>query len=112
LQIYLRASDVVVLPYIEILNSGAAILALSFSRPVLVPARGALIDLREEIGRDWVMTYEHELTPAILRSAAAWAQEPRPERAPLGSLDWEPIRDLTAAIFREVASAAPRPLAC
>ena len=115
LQVYLRASDLVVLPYMEILNSGAAILALSFGRPVLVPARGALVDLREDVGHEWVMTYEHELTPETLRLAAAWARLPRPERPPLGSFDWEPIRDTTAAIFREVAHGQPAeafPLRC
>jgi glycosyltransferase involved in cell wall biosynthesis len=42
LQLYLNASDAVVLPYQEILTSGTALLALSFSRPVVAPRMGVL----------------------------------------------------------------------
>jgi beta-1,4-mannosyltransferase len=42
LQFYLNACDAVVLPYQEILTSGAAMLALSFGRPVVAPRLGTL----------------------------------------------------------------------
>jgi glycosyltransferase involved in cell wall biosynthesis len=45
MQHLLTAADVVVLPYTEILTSGAAVLALSFGRPIVAPRRGYLIDL-------------------------------------------------------------------
>jgi len=45
LQLYLNACDAVVLPYREILTSGAAMLALSFGRPVIAPRLGALAEL-------------------------------------------------------------------
>jgi len=45
MQIYLRACNVVVTPYREILTSGSAILALSFGRPVIAPAIGCLREL-------------------------------------------------------------------
>lgn len=112
LQIFLRASDLVVLPYVDILNSGAAILALSFGRPVLVPARGALVDLQQDVGPEWVMTYEQELTAQTLRLAVAWARKARPEEPRLDAFDWELIRDTTAAVYREVASAELRRLPC
>lgn len=44
-QIYMNASDWVILPYQKLLNSGSTLLALSFSRPVIVPQRGALTEL-------------------------------------------------------------------
>jgi beta-1,4-mannosyltransferase len=47
-QIYLNASDVVVLPFGSILTSGSTILALSFGRPVVVPAIGCLPELVHE----------------------------------------------------------------
>ena len=40
LQVWLRAADVVVLPFRDILTSGSAILALSFGRAVVAPALG------------------------------------------------------------------------
>ncbi len=66
LQVYLRAADLVALPYRDILNSGSAILALSFDRPVLVPALGACAELAEQVGSEWVHT-----TPQLDASALA-----------------------------------------
>ena len=51
LQDFLSASDSVVLPYLEILTSGSAILALSFGRPVVSARMGCLKDLvTDEVG--------------------------------------------------------------
>lgn len=65
-QVFMNAADLVVLPYREILNSGSALLALSFSRPILVPEKGALGELKAEVGREWVYTYQGELTPQVI----------------------------------------------
>lgn len=45
---YLAACDAVVLPYDEPLTSGAAILAATLGRPLIVPARGCLKDLSKD----------------------------------------------------------------
>jgi beta-1,4-mannosyltransferase len=45
LQVFLNAADTVVLPYREILTSGAAMLAMSFGRPVVAPRLGSLGEL-------------------------------------------------------------------
>jgi beta-1,4-mannosyltransferase len=45
MQLFLRACNVVVAPYKEVLTSGSAILALSFGRPVIAPAIGCLKEL-------------------------------------------------------------------
>ena len=45
LQHVMSAADVVVLPYLRILSSGAAMLALSFGRPVIAPRQGLLNDM-------------------------------------------------------------------
>ncbi|WP_395340294.1 glycosyltransferase [Ningiella sp. W23] len=42
LQIYFSASDIIVLPYDEILTSGSIFLALSFGRPIVLPKLPAL----------------------------------------------------------------------
>ncbi len=51
-QIYLNASDILVLPFTKVLTSGSAILALSFSRPVIVPRMGCMSELVEP-GMGW-----------------------------------------------------------
>ncbi len=52
MQIFLRAADVAVMPYLRSLNSGALMLALTFGLPVVVPAGGGLAELVDErLGR-------------------------------------------------------------
>jgi len=44
-QVYYRAADAVVLPFVNILTSSSALLAMSFGRPVIAPAIGCLTEL-------------------------------------------------------------------
>lgn len=44
-QIYLKAADVVAVPYLHVLTSGAAILAMSFGRACVAPLSGCLPDV-------------------------------------------------------------------
>jgi beta-1,4-mannosyltransferase len=100
---YLAAADLVVLPYREVLNSGSAVLALSFNRPVLVPSRGSLTELRELTGREWVRTYTGVLSPSELSSAMSWAIETeRPAAPDLGDLEWSRIATATLTAYRTV----------
>lgn len=89
LQLYFRAADITVLPYQEVLNSGSALLSLSFDCPVLIPPLGAMQELQGQVGREWVRTYAGSLTPDILRESVCWARQARrSEKAPLDALDW------------------------
>ena len=100
-QLYLRAADLVALPFRDITNSGSALLALGFDRPVLVPARGAMGELQALAGSEWVRTYEGELTPALLADALEWARAERsPASPPLEALDWSRIAEETLAFYR------------
>ena len=101
-QDYLRAADLIALPYTEILNSGTAILALSFDRPVLLPALGAMPELCEMVGENWIRLYEGDLTPEVLRSAMQWTQRRQQNKcAPpsLDRLDWKHLAALTIEAF-------------
>jgi len=102
-QYFLNAADLVVLPYRTILNSGSALLALSFNRPVLAPALGALGELRTQVGADWVRTYQGAMTATELAAGLLWAlQTPRPERAPLEALDWDEIARQTLDAYGQI----------
>jgi glycosyltransferase involved in cell wall biosynthesis len=108
MQFELNACDLAVFPYRDILNSGSAILALSFSRPVLVPAKGAMAELRDLIGADWVMTYDGELTGDVLGVAVRWAlNTARPASCNLAPLAWETIAAQTLAAYQAVADSEP-----
>jgi glycosyltransferase involved in cell wall biosynthesis len=44
IQVWMRAADIAVLPYVRVLNSGAFMLAESFDLPVVAPRTGALVE--------------------------------------------------------------------
>jgi glycosyltransferase involved in cell wall biosynthesis len=100
-QRYLRAADLVVLPFTDITNSGSALLALSFDRPVLVPGLGAMGELQGVVGADWVRTYDGALTREVLREALAWAERST-GRPNLDRLDWTAIARQTLELYRTV----------
>lgn len=92
-----------VLPYREILNSGSAILALSFGRPLLVPAQGALCELAQRAGAAWVRTYIGELQPATIREALDWAAvTPRDPAQLFRELSWETIARQTLLAYQAI----------
>jgi glycosyltransferase involved in cell wall biosynthesis len=111
-QLYARAADLLVFPYRDILNSGSALLALSFDRPILVPDRGAMAELRRGVGDEWVRTYDGELTTATLGDAVAWAEAtPRDAARLLRDLDWDEIARQTVDAYdavRRCSEARPR----
>jgi beta-1,4-mannosyltransferase len=111
---WLRAADLMVLPYRAIQNSGSAILALSADRPVVVPALGAMRELQELIGPEWVRCYDGEFDAEELARSVEWARSARSERAPLERLDWDGIARATIEFYRRVrrddVAAQPAPV--
>lgn len=104
---YISAADVIVLPYREILNSGSALLALSFNRPVVVPDRGSMGELQREFGEGWVRTFPGELTTAVLEDALEWAARPRPAACLMPEkYEWEHIGKETVRFFERVTGIA------
>lgn len=104
-QLYTRAADLLVFPYRDILNSGSALLALSFDRPILVPDRGALAELRQTVGDEWVRTYDGALDGRTLHDAMAWATAtPRDPTRLLRThhLDWDEIARQTVDAYDTV----------
>lgn len=83
------SSELVVLPYRFMHNSGGALTALSLDRPVLVPANPVNNALSGEVGPGWVFQYSGKLTPAAITDtlAAIDGQGPRP-RPDLSAREW------------------------
>ncbi|MCP2032075.1 GT2 family glycosyltransferase [Okibacterium sp. HSC-33S16] len=105
---WLRAADVVVLPYSRVQNSGSAILALSADRPVVVPAIGAMTELQQQVGADWVYTFEGSLTAEVLDDVAVWLRDTERGESPnLAALAWPAIAAQTLAAYRAVLDNPP-----
>ena len=112
-QVYLRAADLIVLPFAEILNSGSALLALSFDRPILVPRKGAIADLERDLGPTWVRAYDGALTPSVLEAALEAAHRQPPGRCEaLSRYGWDSLAERTLEAFHSIADGyRPRHLA-
>lgn len=86
--------DLFIIPYENILNSGAALLALSRNRPILAPDIGGLGELRDMVGSQWVYLYRGKLSPEILDDALHWFRTtPRPKAPDLSRFAWDRVAD-------------------
>ncbi|MHC4224554.1 MAG: glycosyltransferase, partial [Planctomycetota bacterium] len=107
-QLYMRASDVVVLPYRDILTSGAAVLASTFARACIAPHFGCMRDALHPSG---AFFYDPGRADA-LRGAMREAHRHRPEldgmgernRALVEQWPWSEVARRTAALYRNEKS--------
>jgi glycosyltransferase involved in cell wall biosynthesis len=109
-QLYLRTADLMVLPFTEILNSGSALLALSFDCPVLIPNKGSMQELAQRVGKEWVQTYVGDLTIQILDQALRFALDiRRAARAPLEQFDWALVAAQTLEAYQKTCAGQSPP---
>ena len=102
MQVYLNASDVVVLPFLDTLTSGSAILALGFGRPVIAPAVGCLSELLRGYGCGIVYAPhgQHGLRHALrLARTLDLGRAGQRARQRAESLGWDSIARLTLAAY-------------
>lgn len=102
-------AELVVLAYREMTNSGAALLALSLGRPILVPASEATRELSTEVGPRWVLLFEGSLSSEVLVSALATLRDgsARTNRLPdLSQRGWPGIGRRHEAVYRSAIQRA------
>lgn len=93
-----RASDAVVLPYRQVLNSGSALLALTLHRRVLLPRTPTFEALAKKVGGGWIETYQPPLRAADLEAFASHGEVGEPD---LSWCSWARISDLLAALWHD-----------
>jgi beta-1,4-mannosyltransferase len=104
-QLYMNASDVVVLPYRRILTSGAAILAMSFGKACIAPREGCITDSLDSNGALFFdPAIERDLDRALQVALAC-----RQKLAAMGrhnldraaDWDWQGIARATLAVYQQ-----------
>jgi beta-1,4-mannosyltransferase len=98
------AAQLVVLPYRQLHNSGALLLALSLGRPVLVPAGPSTDDLAAEVGPGWLHRYDGELAAETLAKAMAATRQLPAAPPDLSRRDWALIGERYVAVYRLVTA--------
>jgi beta-1,4-mannosyltransferase len=106
-------AELVVLPYREMHNSGAALLALSLARPILAPSNAVTEALRAEVGRAWVHTYSGVLSADVLRDALGRVRalrSPDPDARPnLSARAWPDIANAHRRAYAQALSSVRSP---
>lgn len=84
------SSELVVLPYREMHNSGGALTSLSLDRAVLVPDNDANRQFQAEVGERWVHLYAGDLTAADIATALHHIQQRNQAGLPnLSGRNWD-----------------------
>lgn len=104
----IAASELVVLPYRAVHNSGAALLALSLDRPILIPRTDTTEWLQQEVGDDWVITYDPPLTAELLTEALATTGGRTSDRPHFVARDWTTAAAAHRTVYEEARSAQRR----
>lgn len=95
------AIDICLINQSGTLNSGTALLALSFDRPIIAPEVGALPDLRKFVGEEWTELVQPPMTPGKLRSALDRLRcSSRQASAPLDELSPARLSEILLAAFK------------
>lgn len=102
-QLYFLSTDVVILPYKSILNSGAAFLSLSFDRPVVLPNEGAMPELQEAFGSDWVYLYNN-LNSTEMDAIYEWVTDVKRVSVDLSKHNWEQIACSTVSFYEKLTN--------
>ncbi|MDO8563874.1 MAG: glycosyltransferase [Nanoarchaeota archaeon] len=103
-QIYFKSADLIILPYIEISNSGALFLALSFNKPVLVPETPTFKEIQKQIGEKWIKTYKGQINSKIIKDNLIWINRERKGKVNLEKFNWDNISRQTKQAYLEVIS--------
>jgi len=95
------SSELVVLPYRFMHNSGTALAALSLERPILVPDNDLNRALSAEVGPGWVHVFDGDLTASTLLDAIAALRGEPPGAVPdLSARDWDDAGARHARAYR------------
>lgn len=94
----------VILPHLNIHNSGAAIHALSLNRPILAPDVPTMRDLRNHVGAGWVHFYRGKLSwPAIAEFVEGISQLDE-EGPDLAHFQWPAIEQALSSYLTRLLS--------
>ncbi len=99
--LFMKASDLMVLPQKEIFNSSSAILALSFNIPVVLPEKWTGEELKSKFGNEWVKTFD-KFSPEVIKESLEWINFRREEWSPPEEMEWENIAYKTIKAYHSL----------
>ncbi|MGO4784650.1 glycosyltransferase [Cryobacterium sp. W22_MBD10_FK3] len=105
LAIAIQTAECIVLPYTHMYNSGAALLALTLKRPIVVPDSPTMRELRAEVGGGWVTIYEGSLNADSLSKAVEASRQCSQQLWPdMSRRGWTSIGEQYGRLFDELTN--------
>lgn len=107
---FITAADLVVLPYTNVLTSGAALLALTFGRPVVAPRLGCLPEALGKAGILYDPQEDDALEGALKRALEVdFESLSRVARRQAKRWSWDQMARSTAAIYQRTSESHAAP---
>ena len=100
----ISSAAVCVLPYRDFYNSGAALLALSLDRPVLVPRIEITEILAREMGEKWVVLYDGPLAGGDIKAALDRAKAMTHDSPDMSSREWAGIAKNHQTLYQDTVT--------
>jgi len=102
-------AEMVILPYQEMHNSGAILVAMSLGRPVLAPRTPSNSALSAEVGPGWIIEYDGDLTPnVILDGLETVRRRERSVEPNLAERDWDHVGRIIEGAYRQAITRVAR----
>jgi len=106
---FMNAADCVVLPYLSVLTSGAAILAMSFSKAIIAPSSGCIPDILDPEGSFQYDPAKNRGLLDVMESAALAGRDRLTRMGEhnfelAGELSWGKVASKTQRVYLEVLS--------
>lgn len=102
-------AELVILPYHEMHNSGAILVAMSLGRPVLAPRTPSNSALSEEVGPGWILEYDGDLTPELILEGLETARKgDRSAQPNLAERDWDHVGRIIEGAYRQAIERTAR----
>ncbi|WP_166644399.1 glycosyltransferase [Microbacterium sp. BK668] len=102
-------AELVILPYHEMHNSGAILVAMSLGRPVLAPRTASNSALSAEVGEGWIIEYDGDLTPETIRGALDEVRRGERSAEPdLSERDWDHVGRIIEGAYRQAIERVKR----
>lgn len=95
------SASLIVMPYKKVLNSGSALLALTFGKRIVVPALPVMLALKDEVGQDFVLTYEGEISAEFIGYVLDLEHDTL-ESPDLSLHQWDKIGSEVSDLYRRV----------
>jgi len=100
LQNYFNASNVCILPFNDIFNSGSALLPASFNTSVIIPFSENFYEYQALLGKDKMFIYNNKLTAEII--SAHLCEEKNIPKPISTVLSWPQIQNNLSEFYKEI----------